>query len=139
MISQSTFVKMDGLHWIFTETKNSAFPLPHFLMSLLLIITDRRERDWVLGEFKAGCSPILITTDIASRGLSICFLFLPLSHPCFQRTVPLRLSFAAAVRDPDQSFLRTGRDSWNQTHSCNIHVCDRKILGVRQSGAGQNR
>lgn len=29
----------------------------------------RRERDWVLGEFKAGRSPILIATDVASRGL----------------------------------------------------------------------
>lgn len=34
----------------------------------------RRERDWVLGEFKAGHSPILIATDVASRGLGMCFL-----------------------------------------------------------------
>ena len=34
----------------------------------------RRERDWVLGEFKAGRSPILIATDVASRGLGMCFL-----------------------------------------------------------------
>jgi len=33
----------------------------------------RRERDWVLGEFKAGHSPILIATDVASRGLGMCF------------------------------------------------------------------
>lgn len=32
----------------------------------------RRERDWVLGEFKAGRSPILIATDVASRGLGTC-------------------------------------------------------------------
>ena len=31
--------------------------------------SSRRERDWVLGEFKAGRSPILIATDVASRGL----------------------------------------------------------------------
>ena len=31
----------------------------------------RRERDWVLGEFKAGRSPILIATDVASRGLGM--------------------------------------------------------------------
>jgi hypothetical protein len=36
--------------------------------------TCRRERDWVLGEFKAGHSPILIATDVASRGLGMCFL-----------------------------------------------------------------
>ncbi len=33
----------------------------------------RRERDWVLSEFKAGRSPILIATDVASRGLGMCF------------------------------------------------------------------
>ena len=33
----------------------------------------RRERDWVLSEFKAGKSPILIATDVASRGLGMCF------------------------------------------------------------------
>ena len=31
----------------------------------------RRERDWVLGEFKSGRSPILIATDVASRGLGV--------------------------------------------------------------------
>lgn len=35
----------------------------------------RRERDWVLGEFKAGRSPILIATDVASRGIGMCFIF----------------------------------------------------------------
>jgi hypothetical protein len=34
---------------------------------------NRRERDWVLGEFKAGRSPILIATDVASRGLGTFF------------------------------------------------------------------
>jgi hypothetical protein len=34
----------------------------------------RRERDWVLGEFKAGRSPILIATDVASRGLGTVFI-----------------------------------------------------------------
>lgn len=37
----------------------------------------RRERDWVLGEFKAGRSPILIATDVASRGLGMFSLFSP--------------------------------------------------------------
>lgn len=40
----------------------------------------RRERDWVLGEFKAGRSPILIATDVASRGLGM-FLFFSPSAP----------------------------------------------------------
>ena len=34
-------------------------------------IVHRRERDWVLGEFKSGRSPILIATDVASRGLGV--------------------------------------------------------------------
>lgn len=36
----------------------------------------RRERDWVLGEFKQGRSPILIATDVASRGLGTLFIFI---------------------------------------------------------------
>jgi hypothetical protein len=35
----------------------------------------RRERDWVLSEFKGGRSPILIATDVASRGLGAYLLF----------------------------------------------------------------
>lgn len=35
----------------------------------------RRERDWVLSEFKSGRSPILIATDVASRGLGTLFIF----------------------------------------------------------------
>jgi len=35
------------------------------------MVVSRRERDWVLGEFKAGRSPILIATDVASRGLGM--------------------------------------------------------------------
>ncbi|GAA6021552.1 hypothetical protein JCM10207_005065 [Rhodosporidiobolus poonsookiae] len=30
----------------------------------------QQERDWVLGEFKSGRSPIMIATDVASRGLA---------------------------------------------------------------------
>ena len=29
----------------------------------------QEERDWVLGEFKGGRSPILVATDVAARGL----------------------------------------------------------------------
>ena len=36
----------------------------------------RRERDWVLSEFKAGRSPILTATDVASRGLGTFVFFL---------------------------------------------------------------
>ena len=29
----------------------------------------QQERDWVLNEFKSGKTPIMIATDVASRGL----------------------------------------------------------------------
>jgi len=45
----------------------------------LVLTLSRRERDWVLSEFKAGRSPILIATDVASRGLGTFSVhFLPL-------------------------------------------------------------
>lgn len=31
----------------------------------------QHERDWVLGQFKTGRSPILVATDVAARGLDI--------------------------------------------------------------------
>jgi ATP-dependent RNA helicase DDX5/DBP2 len=31
------------------------------------------ERDWVLSEFKSGKSPIMMATDVAARGLGMCF------------------------------------------------------------------
>jgi ATP-dependent RNA helicase DDX5/DBP2 len=32
------------------------------------------ERDWVLAEFKAGRAPIMVATDVASRGIGMCSL-----------------------------------------------------------------
>ncbi len=46
------------------------------LRSFKEFLLRRRERDWVLGEFKAGRSPILIATDVASRGLGKVFVVL---------------------------------------------------------------
>lgn len=52
-----------------------------WVTSFLCLVTyidaiGRRERDWVLGEFKAGRSPILIATDVASRGLGMFLLLM---------------------------------------------------------------
>ncbi|KAJ3883518.1 P-loop containing nucleoside triphosphate hydrolase protein [Lentinula edodes] len=61
---------------IFVATKRVADDITKYLRQdgwpALAIHGDKeqRERDWVLGEFKAGRSPILIATDVASRGLA---------------------------------------------------------------------
>ena len=60
---------------IFVATKRVADDITKYLRQdgwpALAIHGDKeqRERDGVLGEFKAGRSPILIATDVASRGL----------------------------------------------------------------------
>ncbi|KAF8736570.1 hypothetical protein AX14_014310 [Amanita brunnescens Koide BX004] len=62
---------------IFVSTKRIADDITKYLREdgwpALAIHGDKeqRERDWVLGEFKAGRSPILIATDVASRGLDV--------------------------------------------------------------------
>ncbi|KAK7454554.1 ATP-dependent RNA helicase dbp2 [Stygiomarasmius scandens] len=62
---------------IFVATKRVADDITKYLRQdgwpALAIHGDKeqRERDWVLGEFKSGRSPILIATDVASRGLDV--------------------------------------------------------------------
>ncbi|KAF9067214.1 P-loop containing nucleoside triphosphate hydrolase protein [Rhodocollybia butyracea] len=62
---------------IFVATKRVADEITKYLRQdgwpALAIHGDKeqRERDWVLGEFKEGRSPILIATDVASRGLDV--------------------------------------------------------------------
>jgi len=66
---------------IFVSTKRTADDITKYLRQdgwpALAIHGDKeqRERDWVLGEFKNGRSPILIATDVASRGLGMWSLF----------------------------------------------------------------
>ncbi|EIW84189.1 RNA helicase [Coniophora puteana RWD-64-598 SS2] len=65
---------------IFVGTKRVADDITKYLRQdgwpALAIHGDKeqRERDWVLSEFKAGRSPILIATDVASRGLGTFFI-----------------------------------------------------------------
>jgi len=62
---------------IFTETKRKADDLTRRLRRdgwpAMCIHGDKaqQERDWVLGEFRKGHAPILVATDVASRGLDI--------------------------------------------------------------------
>jgi len=71
----------NGKVLIFVATKRVADDITKYLRQdgwpALAIHGDKeqRERDWVLAEFKAGRSPILIATDVASRGLGMHFLF----------------------------------------------------------------
>ncbi|KAF4652178.1 ATP-dependent RNA helicase dbp2 [Perkinsus chesapeaki] len=69
---------MDGSKLlIFTDTKRGADDLTRTLRMdgwpALCIHGDKKqeERDWVLHEFKTGKSPIMIATDVASRGLDV--------------------------------------------------------------------
>ena len=41
----------------------------------------QNERDWVLNEFKTGKSPIMVATDVASRGIGMIDRSTPLPHP----------------------------------------------------------
>jgi hypothetical protein len=74
---------------IFVGTKRVADDLTKYLRQdgwpALAIHGDKQqqERDWVMNEFKGGRSPILIATDVASRGLGK--LLCSVSH--FQRHV----------------------------------------------------
>ena len=72
MTSPSIFDKTAGRHWLFMVIKNSKHLV--YMTLTLTYSMSRRERDWVLGEFKNGRSPILIATDVASRGLGMYFI-----------------------------------------------------------------
>lgn len=71
------FLKSGGRALIFTETKRGADALTRVLRQegfpAMCIHGDKKqeERDWVLNEFKTGKSPIMIATDVASRGLDV--------------------------------------------------------------------
>jgi len=62
---------------IFTGTKRTADDITKFLRHdgwpCLAIHGDKQqnERDWVLAEFKSGKSPIMVATDVASRGIDV--------------------------------------------------------------------
>lgn len=63
---------------IFIDTKHNADDITRYLRQdgwpALAIHGDKpqSERDWVLSEFKSGRSPIMVATDVASRGLGMC-------------------------------------------------------------------
>ncbi|KZO96559.1 DEAD-domain-containing protein [Calocera viscosa TUFC12733] len=108
---------------IFVGTKRTADDITKYLRQdgwpALAIHGDKeqRERDWVLGEFKAGRSPILIATDVASRGLGMNILHL------------LSLSWSSAKRatwrssECENRVRMTSMQVLTQTES--PHLCER--------------
>jgi len=69
---------MDGSRiLVFTATKRAADQLTRSLRSegwpALAIHGDKKqqERDWVLQQFKSGKAPLMIATDVASRGIDV--------------------------------------------------------------------
>ena len=68
----------------------------------------QNERDWVLNEFKTGKSPIMVATDVASRGIGMIdhdYAQIPLP-PSSINVVWLRRSGALLSAFPLRSFLR---------------------------------
>lgn len=53
----------------------------------------QNERDWVLDQFKTGKSPIMVATDVASRGIGMPHPSLPLPSP-----PPSKLAASSTVR-----------------------------------------
>lgn len=48
----------------------------------------QQERDWVLNEFKQGKSPIMVATDVASRGIGMNKLQSPFPSPPSPIVIP---------------------------------------------------
>lgn len=72
---------------VFTATKRTADDITRNLrrdrFPALAIHGDKSqgERDWVIGQFKSGESPIMVATDVAARGLGTCnFLLYELEY-----------------------------------------------------------
>lgn len=82
----------NGKVLIFVGTKRVADDLTKFLRQdgwpALAIHGDKaqQERDWVLAEFKSGRSPIMLATDVASRGLGKFLSIFPSSPSLFHST-----------------------------------------------------
>nr|CAG8532315.1 303_t:CDS:10 [Entrophospora candida] len=89
---------------IFTATKRTADEITKFLRQdgwpALAIHGDKAqvERDWVLSEFRTGRSPIMVATDVASRGIDVKDIKLVINY-----------DFPTNVEDYVHRIGRTGR------------------------------
>ena len=116
---------------LFTGTKRVADDITRFLRQdgwpALSIHGDKQqnERDWVLNEFKTGKSPIMVATDVASRGIGMIT-----AHPSplpstLSRYPNRRIITAGSV----VSRLRSVRSAYTHNESClgsRVFLCTSK-------------
>lgn len=81
---------MDGLHFV---SFGPNYSILHHTNILTAIHGDKQqnERDWVLNEFKTGKSPIMVATDVASRGIGM------IENPFPYKAMPSRLNCSALL------------------------------------------
>lgn len=74
------FLRQDGWPALCMSFPTFVLLISFTLLTFLLAIhgdKQQNERDWVLNEFKAGKSPIMVATDVASRGIGMIKLHPP--------------------------------------------------------------
>ena len=129
---------------IFVATKRTADDLTRFLRGdgwpALAIHGDKQqqERDWVLNEFKSGRSPIMIATDVASRGLGMFSLSL-------SAVVRIDHTFSLRVSQGTQTDRRRRRNTTHNTCSSTAPSCrclfgngvSRRVRSLQRARWGQ--
>ncbi|KAG9291685.1 hypothetical protein G9A89_022104 [Geosiphon pyriformis] len=99
---------------IFTGTKRTADEITKYLRQdgwpALAIHGDKAqtERDWVLGEFRSGKSPIMVATDVASRGIALADSKVDNFHPYHSPAAIVKLTLAKEEYQTDgKAFMTT--------------------------------
>ncbi|CAO3677887.1 unnamed protein product [Rhizopus stolonifer] len=109
---------------IFTSTKRTADEITRFLRQdgfpALAIHGDKQqnERDWVLNQFRSGGHPIMVATDVASRGIDVKDVKYVINY-----------DFPTNIEDYIHRVGRTGRGG-NTGHSFTYFTAD----NARQAG-----
>ncbi|KAI8986580.1 P-loop containing nucleoside triphosphate hydrolase protein [Pilobolus umbonatus] len=103
---------------IFTSTKRTADDITRFLRQdgfpALAIHGDKQqnERDWVLNQFRSGGHPIMVATDVASRGIDVKDVKFVINY-----------DFPTNIEDYVHRVGRTGRGG-NTGHSVTFFTAD---------------
>lgn len=111
-------------------------------MSHLAIHGDKQqnERDWVLNEFKTGKSPIMVATDVASRGIGMIEIPPPYPSPssprsngqsssqwCFTLNAQALSRFALFCPGSSVSLGSLSRASWISSVALLCFTCNSKL------------